>query len=59
MFHNHYWLKNRVEKENYSFDTRITYGLPITYKEFDKGISHKTKVYKKEWLLKENRRTYE
>ena len=47
MFHNHYWLKNRVNKKNYSLNTRITYGLPITYKEFNNDIPQKVKVYKK------------
>ena len=47
MFHDHYWLKNRVEKKDYNFDTRITYGLPITQQEYDHEIINKVKLYKK------------
>lgn len=46
MHHEYYWLKNRVAKKDYSFDTRITYGLPITYPE------HEDKVLKKVLLQK-------
>ena len=48
MYREHYWLKNRVNAKDYCFDTRITYGLPVTYTEYKRGISEKTKVLKKE-----------
>ncbi len=48
MYHDHYWLKNRVNDKDYSFETRITYGLPVTYSEYKKGVSEKTKVLRKE-----------
>ncbi len=51
MFHDHYWLKNRVDKKCYNFDTRITYGLPITQQEYDHEIINKVKLYKKEWVV--------
>lgn len=51
MYHYHYWLKNRVDKNDYSFDTRITYGLPITNKEYNKDVIHKVKLHKKDWLI--------
>ena len=50
MYREHYWLKNRVNAKDYCFDTRITYGLPVTYTEYKRGISEKTKVLKKEDL---------
>ena len=49
MYHNYHWLKNRVDKKDYSFETRITYGLPITYQE------HEEKVLKKVLLKKRER----
>lgn len=58
MLHNHLWLKNQVSKKNYSFDTRITYGLPITYQEYEEEVLHKVKLYKKN-IIKTNRRFYE
>lgn len=59
MFHDHYWLKNRVEKKDYCFDTRITYGLPVTYSEYDKGVMNKVKLYKNEWVVNKDRSNYE
>lgn len=59
MFHDHYWLKNRVEKKDYCYDTRITYGLPVTYSEYDKGVINKVKLYKKEWVVDKDRSNYE
>ncbi len=54
MFHEHYWLKHRVDKKDYSFDTRITYGLPITYEEYNDKVLNKVKLYKKTINLKED-----
>lgn len=48
MHHYHYWLKNQIDKKNYSFDTRLTYGLPITYREYNKGILQKVKLKKRD-----------
>ena len=50
MYRDHYWLKNRVNAKDYCFDTRITYGLRVTYTEYKRGISEKTKVLRKEDL---------
>ena len=44
LFDDFYWLKNRVEKEDYSYDTRLTYGLPISQYEYYKGIKEKVKL---------------
>lgn len=52
-FHDHYLLKNRINKNDYSFNTRITYGLPITNEEYNKQVLHKVKLYKKNWIIKE------
>ena len=58
MYRDYYLLKKKVEekcermpweapkKEMYSFDTRITYGLPISIKEFDDEIIEKVKLVK-------------
>lgn len=59
MFHDHYWLKNRVEKNDYCYDTRITYGLPVTYSEYNKGVINKVKLHKKEWVVNKDRSSYE
>lgn len=48
MHHEHYWLKNRVEKKDYSFDTRLTYGLPITYPEYEEKVLKKVLLQKRE-----------
>lgn len=47
MFHDHYWLKNRVNNKDYCFDTRITYGLPITYSEYNEKVLQKVKLQRK------------
>ena len=41
------YLKNRVDKTNYSLNTRLLYGLPISYKEHDKDTLKKVKLQKK------------
>ena len=38
MFNNYRYLKRRVDSKEYSLDTRLLCGLPITYKEYDKTI---------------------
>ncbi len=40
-------LKNAVESKNYSFENRVLYGLPLTYKEYDKGILDKVLLQRK------------
>ncbi len=47
MFYPFNWLKNRVEKKDYSFETRITYGLPITKEEYDEKVLQKVKLKRK------------
>lgn len=47
MFFQYNLLKNRIDKKDYSFDTRLTYGLPLTYPEYDKDILKKVKLKKK------------
>ena len=47
MHYLNYWLKNRIDKKDYSFTTRITYGLPITYPEYDQKVLQKVKLRKK------------
>ncbi len=47
MFHEYYWLKNRIEQKNYCFDTRLLYGLPLTKKEYDQKILRKVRLRKK------------
>ena len=44
MFREYYSLVNRVRKNNYSLDTRVTYGLPLTYEEFDKELLRKVRL---------------
>lgn len=39
-------LRKRIAEENYSFDTRLLYGLPITYKEYSQDILTKSKLQK-------------
>ena len=41
MFNNFKYLKRRVGEKDYSLDTRILCGLPITYKEYERTILHK------------------
>ena len=40
----HNWLKKRFRNHDYSFDTRILYGLPVTYKEYKEKILQKTRL---------------
>ena len=48
MYHDFYLFKQRVEKEEYVFDTRLLYGLPlIKDKEFDKKILAKVRLEKR------------
>ncbi len=47
MYHDLYWLKMRIAKNNYTFDTRVTYGLPITDKEYDQKILQKVRLKKR------------
>ena len=42
-----YLLKQRLDKTKYCFDTRITYGLPITYDEYNTETLKKAKLKKK------------
>ncbi len=59
MFHDHYWLKNRVEKNNYCFDTRIMYGLPVSYSEYNQKVIKKTKLENHNWIVNGIRSNYE
>lgn len=51
MYHSYYWMKNRVEKNDYCFDTRINYGLPISYSEYNQKVLKKVKLQKNKWLV--------
>ncbi len=42
MLEDYYFLKKRLEEHDYSFDTRLTYGLPLTQEEYDQKILAKT-----------------
>jgi len=45
MYHQYYLFKKRVEeKKDYSFNTRLMYGLPLKQEEFDKQILKKVKL---------------
>ena len=44
MLREHYLLKKRVDKKDYSFDTRLMYGLPITNEEYEHKILRKVKL---------------
>ncbi len=46
-FEDLYRLRKRIDSKDYSFETRITYGLPITSQEYDKTILQKVKLQKK------------
>lgn len=48
LFHDYYLLKKTVNEKDYSFDTRLTCGLPLTNEEYDRGILQKVKLRKKE-----------
>ena len=41
------YIKRRMERENYTFDTRLTTGLPVTQEEYDKGILQKVRLQKR------------
>ena len=41
MFNNYKYLKKRVDSHNYSLDTRMLCGLPITYREYDRVMLRK------------------
>lgn len=41
------YIKQAVDKKDYSLDTRLLCGLPITYREFDQGILDKTLLQRK------------
>ncbi|MBQ3306600.1 MAG: hypothetical protein IJG68_00245 [Bacilli bacterium] len=43
----HYLLQKRIKEKDYSFDTRLLCGLPITNAEYEKGTLIKAKVRKK------------
>jgi len=47
MLEDFYLLKKRIDIEDYSFDTRLTYGLPITEEEYNKKILQKVKLQKR------------
>ena len=47
MLHELKWLINRVAKKDYSFEARITYGLPITTEEYQRDVLQKVKLKKK------------
>ena len=47
MFFQYNLLKNRIDKKDYSFDTRLTYGLPLTYPEYEDDILKKVKLRKR------------
>ncbi len=47
MYHSYFLFKKHVEDvEHYSFDTRITCGLPITEKEYNDEVLRKVKLWK-------------
>lgn len=41
-------IKRKVEENKYSFDTRLTYGLPLSYFEFNYKILNKVRLQKKQ-----------
>ena len=47
MFHEYYFLKKRVDEKDYSLDTRVIFGLPITYEEKDRILLKKAKLQRK------------
>ena len=47
MLQDYYLLKKRIAEHDYSFDTRLQYGLPITQKEYDKKILKKVRLQKR------------
>ena len=48
MYHEYYLLKKRVEEQrDYSFETRLMYGLPLKTDEFDAQILKKVRLQKR------------
>ena len=47
MFREGYILKKTVDNTNYSLDTRVLLGLPITYDEKDNVLLRKVKLQRK------------
>lgn len=43
MLHEHRYLIDRLHQKNYSFDTRIMYGLPVRKEEYEEKILQKVK----------------
>jgi len=46
MYHELYWLKNRVKSKDYCLQTRLTYGLPITSEEHENKVLQKVHLRK-------------
>ena len=46
MLYEHRYLIDRINQKNYSFDTRILYGLPVRREEYDEKILQKVKLPK-------------
>ena len=40
-------VRNAVDRKDYSLDTRLLYGLPITYQEYEQGILDKVLLQRK------------
>ena len=47
MLHAFNSLKTRIDEQNYTFEKRLMYGLPLTYHEYDSKILQKVKLKKK------------
>ncbi len=48
MYHQYYLFKKRVEeRRDYSFNTRLMYGLPLRREEFDQQILKKVRLQKR------------
>ena len=45
--HEYCVIKRRMEREDYTFDTRLTTGLPLTQEEYDKGILQKVRLQRR------------
>ena len=52
LYHEHYFLKKSFEINNYSFDTRLLCGLPISQNEYDQKILEKVKLQKRKQINK-------
>lgn len=44
------WLKQRLDGKDYTFETRVTYGLPLTYEEHNEKTLQKVKLRKTYYL---------